>query len=111
MTRFLVLYEAPTSAMEQMAKATPAQAKAGMDAWMKWRDRNSTSIIDLGNPVGNGARIQQGSTSKSKSTIAGFSIVEGKSIDDVKKMMTDHPHLQMPGATIEVLEFLPMPGM
>jgi hypothetical protein len=34
MKKFLVLYRAPISAREQMAKATPEQAKAGMDAWM-----------------------------------------------------------------------------
>jgi hypothetical protein len=32
MKRFLVLYQSATSAEEQMARATPEQAKAGMDA-------------------------------------------------------------------------------
>ncbi len=111
MKKFLVLYEAPTSAMEQIAKATPEQAKAGMELWMKWKNRNEKAIVDLGTPVGKGALVQQGSTSKSNSSVAGFSILQGDSMDAIKRMLADHPHLHAPGGSIEVLEFLSMPGM
>jgi hypothetical protein len=36
MQKFLVLYQSTVPASEQMKNATPAQAKAGMDAWMAW---------------------------------------------------------------------------
>ncbi len=111
MKKFLVLYSAPASAMEQMAKATPEQAKAGMELWMKWKSRNEKAIVDLGTPLGNGVAVQQGSASKSKSNVAGFSIVQGESMDAIKRMLAEHPHLHTPGGSIDVLEFLPMPGM
>jgi hypothetical protein len=44
--RFLVLYHSSTSAREQMANATPEQAKAGMDAWMSWAGRASILEAD-----------------------------------------------------------------
>ena len=34
MKKFLILYHAPKSAMKQMEKSTPEQAKAGMNAWI-----------------------------------------------------------------------------
>ena len=52
MKKFLVIYEAPISASEQMANATPEQAKAGMEAWMTWAKKAEGSIVDLGAPLG-----------------------------------------------------------
>ena len=111
MKKFLVLYHAPASAMEQMSKATPEQAKAGMDLWMKWKDSNKKGIVDLGMPLGNGKQLQKSSTSGAKSTIVGYSIVQSDSIESATKMMKDHPHFHTPGGSVEVFEFLPMPGM
>jgi len=103
MKKFLVLYSAPASAMEQMAKASPEQAKAGMDLWMKWKAANEKSIIDLGAPLGNSTRAG--------SNVVGYSIVQAASINAAKKMMENHPHLHTKGGAIEVLECLQMPGM
>lgn len=61
MKRFLVLYQANASAEEQMARATPEQAKAGMDAWMAWAGKAAGAIVELGAPLGGGRRIESGS--------------------------------------------------
>ena len=103
MKKFLVLYRAPSSAMEQMAKASPEQAKAGMDLWMKWKNANDKSIVDLGMPLGNG--------SDPKSDIVGYSILQADSMKSVRKVLENHPHLHTKGGSISVLEFLAMPGM
>ena len=102
MKKFLVLYKAATSAMEQMSKATPEQAKAGMDLWMKWKAANEKAIVDMGMPLGN---------SDPKSDIVGYSIVQGNSMKAIKKMMENHPHLHTADGSISLLEFLSMPGM
>jgi hypothetical protein len=111
MKKFLVLYQAPTSAMEQMAKATPEQSQAGMDAWMSWAKSAGGAIIDLGLPLGNGAALAQGSTSKGTTKIVGYSLLQADSMKTVTQLMESHPHLRMPGFSIDVLEGLPMPGM
>jgi hypothetical protein len=111
MKKFVVLYQAPVSAMEQMAKASPEQAKAGMDAWMSWAKKAGSAIVDLGMPLGNGSSLGKGSTAKSTSTVAGYSVLQADSMQAVTKILDGHPHLMMPGATIEVLEALPIPGM
>ncbi len=111
MKKFLVLYQAPTSAMEQMAKATPEQSKAGMEAWMAWANQAGTALVELGMPLGNGKTLKQGSVSEGTTRIVGYSILQGESMAAVTQLLEGHPHLQMPGFSIEVLEGLPMPGM
>lgn len=108
MKKFLVLYRAPVSAQEQMAKATPEQAKSGMDAWMAWAKRAGSAIVDMGSPVGNSQHLGGVATA---GDIAGFSILQAAGMAEAKKVLDGHPHLQMPGFSIEVLEFFPLPGM
>lgn len=110
MTKYLVLYHSPTSRREQMAKATPAQSKAGMELWMSWSKKNAGAIVDLGAPVGDGKRVEPRSTSDSKSTVAGFSLLQANSMEAAIKACADHPHFQTPSSSIEIFEFLPMPG-
>src|SRR2546423_4481687 len=52
MKKFLVLYKAPTSAMEQMSKAALEHQKTGMDLLMQWSKKNGEAIVDLGTPLG-----------------------------------------------------------
>ena len=110
MKRFLVLYQSPTSAEEQMAAATPEQAKAGMDAWMAWAGKAAAAILELGAPLGGSRHIESASAAAGRSQIRGYSILQGASIDEIVRLMNGHPHLHVPGASIEVLEALPMPG-
>jgi hypothetical protein len=107
---FLVLHQAPTSAMEQMAKASPKQAKAGMDAWMAWAKQAGSAIVDLGKPLGNATAIAKGSVTRGASRIVGYSILQADSMEAVMKLLQAHPHLHPPGFGIEVLEAIPMPA-
>ena len=82
-----------------MAAATPEQAQAGMDAWRAWIESAGSSVVDFGSPVaGDG-------------DVSGFSILEADSRGQVDALLADHPHRQAPGASIDVLEFLTLPGM
>ncbi len=111
MKKFLVLYGSSVPAREQIAKAPPEQAKAGMDLWMAWAKKAGHAIIDLGAPLGDAMRVEGGSTSSSASKVAGFSILQAESGKELARLLKDHPHYKAPGASIEVLEFLSMPGM
>ena len=99
MTKFLVLYRSSVGAREQMANATPEQMQAGMDAWRAWMEKTGSAVVDFGAPVtGNG-------------DVSGFSILQAESRGEVEALLADHPHRQAPGASIDVLEFLTLPGM
>ena len=108
MPKYLVLYRAPVSAREQMANASPEQAQAGMEAWTAWSKRAGDAIVDLGSPLGDAANLGAGASSEH---VGGFSILRADSMDAVKKVLEGHPHLHIAGGSIEVMEFLAMPGM
>jgi len=112
MKKFLVLYKAPTSAFEQMKNATPEQQKAGMDAWMAWGKKAAASIVDMGAPLGKSLRVtKSGGSSPNTNDLGGFSILQAESKEALAETLKGHPHFMMPDGTIEVIEFMPMPGM
>jgi hypothetical protein len=110
MTTYLLLYRAPVSAQEQMAAADPEQAQAGMDAWMTWADKAGSAIKDLGSPTQPVATVPDGASGGS-GFVGDYSLMEAGSLDELQGLLDGHPHLMMDGASIEVLELLPVPGM
>jgi hypothetical protein len=110
-SKFMVVYRSETSAEELMANADPAQAQAGMDAWMAWAKDAGDALVDLGMPLGTGKHVDGSGLSDSESDAAGYSILQADSLDDLISLMQRHPHLMMAGNTIDVLPILPMPGM
>jgi hypothetical protein len=111
MKKFLVLYKAPTSAFEQMKKATPEQQKAGMDAWMAWGKNAASAIVDMGAPLGKSLRVSKdGTSSPTSNDLGGFSILQAESKEALAEKLKGHPHFMMPDGSIEIVEYLPMPG-
>jgi hypothetical protein len=112
MKKFLVLYRSTVPAMEQMKNVTPEQAKAGMEAWMSWAARAGSAIVDLGSPIMTAGSLNgPNQIGAGDAQVAGFSILQADSKEAVTALLRDHPHFMAPGASIQVFEFLPMPGM
>jgi hypothetical protein len=112
MKKFLVLYKASTSAFEQMKTATPEQQKAGMDAWMAWGKKAAPSIVDMGAPLGKSLRVgKDGGATSTTNDLGGYSVLQAESKEALAEALKGHPHFMMPDGFIEVVEFLPMPGM
>ena len=112
MKKFLVLYRANVPASEMMANGTPEQMQAGMEAWAAWMGRVSESLADIGAPLGDSGRVEQGGSTPTGSHVTGFSVLQADSLDAARGLVENHPHLQTPGgAAVEVIEFLPLPGM
>lgn len=111
MAKFLVVYKSKTSAREQMANATPEQAKAGMQAWMAWAQQAGPALLDMGAPVGKAATLAGGKTAASNSDVGGFSVMQAESREALMTLLKEHPHFHLPDGAIEVHEYLPLPGM
>ena len=108
MTKYLVLYRASTSAQDQMASGPPEQADEGMQLWMQWAGKAGDAIVDMGSPLQSVATVGQAGLP----VIGGFSVLEADDLDGLKALLDEHPHFHAPGDTgIEVMEFLPVPGM
>jgi hypothetical protein len=115
MKKYLVLYRSESalsggSVSEMMARSTPEQLAAGMGAWRAWHEKAGGSIIDLGAPLDHATTLAGGAAQPGKTSITGYSVLHAGSIDDAVSLMRDHPHFFAPGASIEVLECVPMPG-
>jgi hypothetical protein len=113
MTKFLVLYMAKRADFERMMKdSTPEQQKKGMEAWMKWMGDHKASLVDGGAPLGKSKKVDTKGASDTKNDIGGYSIVQAETAEAATKLFgKHHPHLQMPGAWVEVIEVMPVPGM
>jgi hypothetical protein len=113
MKKFMVLYMADPAEFEKMMQnSSPEVQKKGMEAWMHWMTTHKDSIVDGGAPLGKTQRVDAAGTKDAKNGIGGYSVVQAESHDAAAKMFgKDHPHLQMPGAWVEIVEIMPMPGM
>jgi len=98
-SKFLVLYRSPVSARDQIANATPEQAQAGMQAWQAWAESAGPALVDLGAPL------------DGEGDVTGFSVLQADSRASLDELLADHPHRHTPGASIEILEFMAIPGM
>jgi hypothetical protein len=108
MKKFLVLYCAPSEAMDEMVKEmTPEQKEAGMQPWLDWRDRHTKSVVDFGAPVGKNKRVMPGGETKDvRNDIGGYSIIQAESPEQAAEIVKDSPNFGMAGAYIEVLPIM-----
>ena len=111
MTKFMALYMAPQAAIDQMMKMPPAAMKEGMAAWNKWYDVHKKDVAEMGAPLGKTKTVTGKGVSDTKNEITGYTVVEAPSHAAAAKLFVGHPHLQMPGASIDVVEVTKMPDM
>ena len=108
--KYMVLYRSTATAGEQMAQGDPSQAAAVMELWTQWATRAGDHLVDLGSPLNEAGMVPAGS-GNGGTHIGGYSIMQADSVDQVNSLLDGHPHFHSPGAQIEVLEFLAIPGM
>jgi len=111
MPNYVVMYNAPVSAAAQIESNDPDMAAAVMQAWNDWSARAGSGIVDLGTPLANGRRVTSGGAAETGTEVAGYSILQAADIDSAVALLDGHPHLQMPGSSIDVYETLEIPGM
>jgi hypothetical protein len=111
MKKFLVLYRAPIASFDQMMKATPEEAKAGMDAWMAWSVKAKSSIVDMGAPLGKALKVTPGGATATRNDLGGYSILQAESKEALAESLKGHPHFMTPDGFIEITEMMPMPGV
>jgi hypothetical protein len=108
MNKYLLLYRSSVSAEDQMAAATPEQAQAGIDAWMAWGGRAGSAVTDMGSPTQLVATVGEGTADTG--FVGGYALMDAETTEALIALLDGHPHLMMPGNTIEVLQLLAMPG-
>jgi len=113
--RFLVTYLAPASVIAEWKKTEPETRKAAEEKmqaqWKKWMSDHAKIFADFGAGVGKTKAVRSGGTSDTKNDIMLYSIVEAESHEAAAKTFEDHPHLQIPQSSIEIMEIHSLPGM
>lgn len=110
MTKYLFLYHAPATPADA-TPPDPAQMKAVMDQWTAWGDRVGDGMVDFGTPLAGGVAVTPQGTAPSTREVVGYTMIEAPSREAALELAQGHPHLNMPGGSIEVHEAQPIPGM
>src|SRR5260221_6479597 len=113
MKKFFALFAIPAAVIENWKKTTdPAKAKAVSDdmmkAWDKWMKDHEKDIVDKGQPLGKTKRVTAQKTSDVRNDLDFYVIVKADSHEAAAELIEDHPHLQIPDASVEVMD---IPGI
>ena len=114
MDKFLVLYRAPNSVIDDWMKKPQQERKPEetkmMEAWKKWMSANGSNLIDNGAGAGKPKVVSSSGVKDARNDILMYQIVQANSADEAAKMFVDHPHFGIPQATIEVMPLKAMEG-
>ena len=112
--KFMVLYLIPAAVMDDWAKTDPAirqPAEQKMrDDWGKWMGEHGHMILSA-EAGGKTKRVTAHGVSDSRNDITLCAYVEAESHEAAAKAFENHPHLQIPQSSIEVMAVRPMGGM
>ena len=111
MKKFYVAYMAPASVIAEWMKTDPKtrkEAEEKMQAeWRAWMEKNKQSILET-QAGGKTKRVTDKGTIDTKNDIMLYCVVEAESHEAAANIFKDHPHLQIPQSSIEVMEIRPM---
>ena len=95
---------------KMMASTSAEERKKSMGKWEVWMKKNVANFADSGGPVGKTKRVATNGATDIRNDIGGYSIVQAETHEAAAALFADNPHFTMPGATVEVMEIMPMPG-
>lgn len=105
-SKFIVFYLIPASVMADWAKTDPNTRKAAEDKmkaeWQQWMGDHAKSMT-LTEACGKTKKVTASGISDTKNDICLYSFVEAESPEAAAQIFKDHPHLQIPQSSIEVM--------
>lgn len=115
MKKFLVLYLAPASVMEEWKKTPADKRKAAEETmqhdWKEWTSQHKKLFADMGAGAGKTKRVTAQGTSDSRNDVMMYSIVQADSHEAAAQSFATHPHLKIPKTSIEIVELHSLPGV
>ncbi|HEX2788857.1 MAG TPA: hypothetical protein VHN17_00355 [Steroidobacteraceae bacterium] len=112
--KYLVLYLAPPDVLAGWAKTDPAVKQAAEEKmraeWQRWMSEHAKMITST-EAAGKTKAITSGAISDTKNDIMLYSLVEAENHDIAAKAFAQHPHLQIPQSSIQVMEVRALGGM
>jgi hypothetical protein len=96
MKKYMLLYKGP---------ATPQNASH--ENWPAWFNKIGDQLVSIGSPMENGFVLHRdGSKGDSATNLNGYSIIQARNINAVKRLVKDHPYLAQGSDefTVEIFE-------
>lgn len=114
MKNFTVLYIAPVNMLDEWMKTPETERKAGeakmQQEWGAWMDAHKDAVLNTVS-FGTTKRVSQGKIEDARNGLMLSSYIAAESLEAAGELFKDHPHLGIPGATIEIMEVRPMGPM
>lgn len=114
MKQFLVLYLAPAAVLdawmqkpESERQAEQDKMKTEWDQWMKTHGKALKQTAGAGRPQ----KVTGEGVAASRNDLMMFSLVVAETEEEVTQMFVNHPHLQIPESSIEVMPINVLPSM
>lgn len=111
--KFIAIYLVPSSVMADWAKTDPETRKVAeqkMQAeWGKWMAAHAEMILSS-EAGGQTKRVTASGISDTKNDIMLYSFIQADSHEAAAKAFENHPHLQIPQSSIEIMSVRPMGG-
>ncbi len=109
--KFMVFFSIPLATMAEWQKTDPQQREASekkmMQDWAAWSAAHADMILstEVGGKTKN---VVAATVSDTRNDIVLVSMAQGASHEAVAEAYQSHPHLQIPSASIQVMEVKPM---
>ncbi|MGA7181420.1 MAG: hypothetical protein WBX11_17795 [Thiobacillaceae bacterium] len=114
MKKFLVLYLIPAPVMDEWAKTDPEKRKVAEEKmraeWAEWMATHSKMFVST-DAAGKTKQVTSTGVSDTRNDIMLYSIVEAESQEAAAKSFENHPHLQIPQSSIQIMEIRAMGGL
>lgn len=96
-------------------KDTPEESRKEQEAkmqteWKAWMMTHGSHVTETAG-AGKTKRVSSSGTEDIRNNVMLYSIVEAETHEAVAEMFAQHPHLQIPESTIEIMEANMLPGM
>ncbi len=111
MKNFTALYIAPVDTLNEWMKKPEAERKEAemkmRQDWDVWMSEHKDAVL---NTIGLGMtkQVSQDGIKDTRNGVMLSSYVTAESLDAAAEIFKNHPHLGIPGATIEIMEARPM---
>ena len=109
MKKFIVIYQAPSYAIEGLAGASAEEIKKALGPFREWAERCGSALVDMGSLMKGGQNLSESGSLPGDQQILGYSILQAEDMEAAKALLQGHPHITLShGCEIEVYESIPI---
>ncbi len=111
MKYFMALYQMPVAGLEGWMEKPEAERKEAEDQmkgeWDAWLGEHANAVQNTV-ALGKTKSVSAAGVADTKNGFMLSSYVAAESLEAAAELFKDHPHLKLPGATVEILETRPL---